>query len=33
MLKIFVINLEKRPDRLNFIKLQLDTLGLDFEKL
>jgi glycosyl transferase family 25 len=33
MLKIFVINLEKRPDRLNFIKLQLDTLGLDFEKI
>jgi len=31
--KIFVINLDKRPDKLEFVKAQLDKLGLDFERI
>jgi glycosyl transferase family 25 len=33
MLKIFLINLQKRTDRLNFISSQLNELGLNFEKI
>lgn len=33
MLKTFLINLDRRPDRLDFIKKQLDDLGIIFERI
>ena len=33
MLKTFVINLERRKDRLQFVKEQLDQLGIDFDRI
>lgn len=33
MLKIFVINLQQRTDRLDFIRMQLNKLALNFEKI
>ena len=33
MLKIFLINLDSRPDRLAYVSKQLDELGLDFIRI
>ncbi len=33
MLKTFAINLERRKDRLQFVKEQLDQLGIDFDRI
>ncbi|KDN12387.1 MULTISPECIES: glycosyltransferase family 25 protein [Snodgrassella] len=33
MLKTFLINLDRRPDRLMFVKQQLENLGIDFERV
>ena len=32
MMKVFLVNLDKRPDRLAFVSKQLDELGIPFER-